>query len=143
MGGNTPHSCPWGCSINTGSVREMTGRLIAVLVVVLFALNAALLVWMRLLPKESMLIQGVFPEKVDIDKSISASTLTKDMAGSRYAHLYRKQAFANTAAWVVLMLDACFIFAVGVVLCIQRGMKGIVTTEPTAAADGEDAAAEP
>ena len=125
------------------SVKEMTRKPAVVMVVVLFALNAAILVGMKLLPEESPVFKDVFPEAVDMEKAVTEKGSMKDMAGAHYVRLYRKHTTANTVASVVLLLNACFIFAVGVVLCAQRQMKGVKTTEPPAGADAEDRAAQP
>jgi len=117
----------------------MIGKRTAVLVAVLFTLNAATLVWMKLLPEESPVLKDVFPEKVDIDKAL----LVKDMAGAHYVRLYRKHAAANTIASVLLFLDACFVFAVALVLCMRRETKELMTTKPPAGVDAEDGAAQP
>ena len=120
----------------------MMAKRTAVLVVVLFTLNAATVVWMQLLPKESLLLKDLFSEEVDTDKAFTGEGLVKDMAGAHYVRLYRKHATANTVASVVLFLDACFVFAVALALCVHRETKESMTTKPPAGADAEDRAAD-
>jgi hypothetical protein len=129
----------------TGWVIRITRGRIELLITLLFVLNAALLVWMAVLPGEWALIRGAIPEwdndslgKVPIENlSVSADGL-KEIAGARYAYLYRKHALACKVAWVVLLLDACFIFAVGVFfVCIEQQMKRGPTTEPPVERDAQ------
>lgn len=114
----------------------MTRRPIAILVVLIFTLNAAALVWMRLLPEESFVLKGAFAKGTDIDAADTAKERIREMAGTHYVELYRKHRTANTIASIVLLLDACFLLAMGIVVCCKRQMREAATTEP---ADSPDA----
>ena len=124
----------------------MTKRYIAIPVALLFTLNAAALVWMRLLPEESFVLKGVFPDDfdgADMNAGVTAKGTIKDMAGAHYVWLYRKYTTANTVASVVLFLNACFLLAVGMVLSGKGQTKEAETTEQPAASNAEDLAPEP
>jgi len=121
----------------------MTGRNTVFLVVALFTLNVVTLVRMRLLPEEWIVAKHVLSEEADTEATLTEMGPMKEMVVGHYVRLYKEHATANTFASVVLLLDACFVFAVGVVLGTQREMKEVMTTEPPAEGDAEDRETQP
>ncbi|MHC4402827.1 MAG: hypothetical protein ACYTG0_24465 [Planctomycetota bacterium] len=96
-----------------------------VVIVILFVANLAAVAWLQALPRESEVTS--IASKALFREETEAETLAEKDAtiwllkaiGSSYVSWYRKHRVAATVVTCVLIADACFVFATGVILCAR------------------------